>query len=104
MVPLLKGSLRLSKYGQVQFDARTNTFIIADLPEQFPAIRQLLTTLDRAEPQVEIEARIITTTREFARAIGVQWGLNGRMTPADRQHDEPGIPQLHRRGWPRRRR
>ena len=81
MVPLLKGSLRLSKYGQVQFDARTNTLIIADLPEQFPAIRQLLTTLDRAEPQVEIEARIITTTREFARAIGVQWGLNGRMTP-----------------------
>ena len=81
MLPLLKGSLRLSKYGQVQFDRRTNTLIIADLPEQFPAIRQLLTSLDRAEPQVEIEARIITTTRDFARAIGVQWGLNGRMTP-----------------------
>ena len=81
MAPLLKGSLRLSKYGQVQIDTRTNTLIIADLPEQFPAIRQLLTTLDRAEPQVEIEARIITTTRDFARAIGVQWGLNGRMTP-----------------------
>jgi type IV pilus assembly protein PilQ len=81
MLPLLKGSLRLSKYGNVQFDRRTNTLIIADLPEQFPAIRQLLTALDRAEPQVEIEARIITTTRDFARAIGVQWGLNGRMTP-----------------------
>jgi len=79
--PLLRGSLRMSRYGQVQVDARTNTLIIADLPEQFPAIRQLLQTLDRAEPQVEIEARIITTTREFARAIGVQWGLNGRMTP-----------------------
>ena len=81
MAPLLKGSLRLSKYGQVQIDARTNTLIIADLPENLPAIRQLLTALDRAEPQVEIEARIISTTRDFARAIGVQWGLNGRMTP-----------------------
>jgi len=81
MAPLLKNSLRLSKYGQVQIDGRTNTLIIADLPEQFPAIRQLLTALDKAEPQVEIEARIITTTREFARAIGVQWGLNGRMMP-----------------------
>ncbi len=79
--PLLRGSLRMSRYGQVQVDARTNTLIIADLPEQFPAIRHLLQTLDRAEPQVEIEARIITTTRDFARAIGVQWGLNGRMTP-----------------------
>jgi type IV pilus assembly protein PilQ len=81
MAPLLKGSLRLSKYGQVQIDARTNTLIIADLPEQFPAIRELLRALDRAEPQVEIEARIITTTRDFARAIGIQWGLTGRMTP-----------------------
>ncbi len=81
MAPLLKGSLRLSKYGQVQVDTRTNTLIIADLPDQFPAIRELLTTLDRAEPQVEIEARIISTTRDFARAIGVTWGLNGRMTP-----------------------
>ena len=62
MVPLLRGSLRVSKYGQVQFDARTNTLIIADLPEQFPAIRQLLSTLDRAEPQVEIEARIVRPT------------------------------------------
>jgi len=81
MAPLLKGSLRLSRHGQVQIDTRTNTLIIADLPDQFPAIRELLRTLDRAEPQVEIEARIISTTRDFARAIGVQWGLNGRMTP-----------------------
>ena len=38
----------------------------------------MLGTLDRAEPQVEIEARIITTTRDYARALGVQWGFNGR--------------------------
>ena len=81
MAPLLKGSLRLSRYGQVQIDARTNTLIVADLPEQFPAIRELLRTLDRAEPQVEVEARIVQTTRDFAKAIGVQWGLNGRVMP-----------------------
>ena len=81
IAPLLKGSLRLSKYGQVQVDVRTNTLIIADLPEQFGPIRQLLATLDRAEPQVEVEARIVQTTRDFAKAIGVQWGLNGRVMP-----------------------
>ena len=81
MAPLLKGSLRLSRYGQVQIDARTNTLIVADLPDQFPAIRELLRTLDRAEPQVEVEARIVQTTRDFAKAIGVQWGLNGRVMP-----------------------
>jgi type IV pilus assembly protein PilQ len=78
--PLIKSSV-LSPRGNVQIDARTNTLIITDLPARLDTVAQLLTTLDRAEPQVEIEARIITTTREFAKALGVQWGFNGRVTP-----------------------
>ena len=79
--PLVQSTL-LSPRGKVQIDARTNTLIISDLPARLDTVSQLLTTLDRAEPQVEIEARIITTTREFARALGVQWGFNGRVSPA----------------------
>ena len=69
----------LSPRGNVQIDERTNTLIITDLPARLDTVGQLLATLDRAEPQVEIEARIITTTREFARALGVEWGLAGRV-------------------------
>ncbi|HKY20051.1 MAG TPA: hypothetical protein VJM31_02430, partial [Vicinamibacterales bacterium] len=29
----------------------------------------------------EIEARIVTTSRDFARRLGVQWGFNGRVAP-----------------------
>jgi type IV pilus assembly protein PilQ len=75
--PLIRSAV-LSTRGNVQTDPRTNTLIITDLPARLDTVTQLLTTLDRAEPQVEIEARIITTTREFARALGVQWGFNGR--------------------------
>ena len=71
----------LSTRGQIQIDARTNTLIITDLPDRLQTAANLISSLDRAEPQVEIEARIITTTREFARAVGVQWGLNGRVSP-----------------------
>jgi type IV pilus assembly protein PilQ len=78
--PLVQKAV-LSPRGNVQIDSRTNTLIITDLPARLDTVSQLLTTLDRAEPQVEIEARIITTTREFARALGVQWGFNGRVTP-----------------------
>jgi hypothetical protein len=52
----------LSPRGNVQIDARTNTLIITDLPTRLDTVQQLLGTIDRAEPQVEIEARIITTT------------------------------------------
>ena len=78
--PLVQRAV-LSPRGNVQIDTRTNTLIITDLPARLDTVAQLLTTLDRAEPQVEIEARIITTTREFARALGVQWGFNGRVSP-----------------------
>lgn len=71
----------LSQRGQVQVDERTNTLIITDLQERLTSADDLIRTLDRPEPQVEIEARIVQTTRDFARALGVQWGLNGRVAP-----------------------
>jgi type IV pilus assembly protein PilQ len=78
--PLLTRSA-LSARGQIQVDPRTNTLIITDLADRLQTAANLITTLDRAEPQVEVEARIVQTTRDFARAIGIQWGLNGRMSP-----------------------
>ncbi len=71
----------LSQRGQVQIDERTNMLIITDLPDRIETATELIATLDRAEPQVEIEARIVTTTSSYARALGVQWGLNGRIAP-----------------------
>ena len=42
----------LSQRGSIQFDQRTNTLIINDLPERLERANGLLTTLDRPEPQV----------------------------------------------------
>jgi type IV pilus assembly protein PilQ len=72
----------LSQRGSIQFDNRTNTIIIQDLADRLERAAALISTLDRPEPQVEIEARIVQTTREFARRLGVQWGFNGQATPA----------------------
>jgi type IV pilus assembly protein PilQ len=69
----------LSSRGDVQIDTRTNTIIIRDLAGRLQNAAQLIDTLDRPQPQVEIEARIIQTTRDFARNLGVQWGFNGRV-------------------------
>ena len=72
----------LSQRGSIQTDARTNTIIITDLQDRLDRAAALLTTLDEPQPQVEIEARIVQTTREFARNLGVQWGFNGRADAA----------------------
>ena len=78
LTPLLTRTA-LSLRGDIQIDARTNTIIIRDLASRLQGAAQLIDSLDRPQPQVEIEARIVTTTRDFARKIGVQWGMNGRM-------------------------
>jgi len=75
--PMLTATV-LSQRGSITTDVRTNTLIITDLEERLTRATDLLTTLDQPQPQVEIEARIVTTTRDFARELGVQWGLTGR--------------------------
>ncbi len=76
---LLKDTRVLSSRGSALVDDRTNTLIINDLPEAIVECESLIGILDRSEPQVEIEAKIVQTSTDTARALGVQWGVNGRM-------------------------
>src|SRR4029078_5487986 len=71
----------LSQRGTVQVDPRTNTLIITDLADRLTTGREVIPKLDLAQPQVEIEARIVQTNRNYARALGVQWGFNGAVSP-----------------------
>ena len=70
----------LSSRGQVQADVRTNTLIITDLEDRLSAAQELLDTLDRPEPQVEIEARIVQASQDYLRELGVEWGITGRVS------------------------
>jgi type IV pilus assembly protein PilQ len=81
LTPLLTKTA-LSPRGDVQIDPRTNTIIIRDLASRLQSAAALIDALDRPQPQVEIEARIIQTTRDFARNLGVQWGFNGLVSTA----------------------
>ena len=71
----------LGKYAKAQFNERANLVIVTGLPEDLELARTLISQLDQPEPQVEIEARIVETDRDSARELGVQWGMNARMSP-----------------------
>ena len=64
--PLIKYA-SLSQRGEIRFDERTNTLIVRDLPDCLAAVQSLIATLDRPEPQVEIQAQIVQTNRDAAR-------------------------------------
>jgi type IV pilus assembly protein PilQ len=63
---------RLSKRGRIEMDGRTNSLIITDLPENMRVIKDMIAKLDKPEPQVEIEARIVIASRNFLRDLGVE--------------------------------
>jgi len=65
----------LSQRGDVVADERTNAVIINDIPKVIPVIDRMLTQLDRKTQEVEIEARVVAATRQFARDIGTQLGF-----------------------------
>jgi len=65
----------LSQRGDVVADDRTNAVIVSDIPKVIPQIDRLLTQLDRKTQEVEIEARVVAATRQFARDIGTQLGF-----------------------------
>ncbi len=77
---VLKSAGALSARGQINVDTRTNTIIIRDLPSFVDKAKGLMAELDTATPQVEIEARIVVTNRNFTRDFGIQWGFGGEQT------------------------
>lgn len=71
----------LSPRGTIVVDERTNTLIIRDTIDRVEGVLRLVETLDQPTPQVVIEARIVETTRNFSRALGVSWGFSSTMDP-----------------------
>jgi type IV pilus assembly protein PilQ len=72
--PILVTTLKrfLSARGDLIADNRSNTLIIRDIPSSIPKIDNLLRQIDRKSQQVEIEARVVQTSRSFARELGTQ--------------------------------
>ena len=66
----------LSDRGSLAVDTRTNTIIVNDTQAAISAIVDLVARLDRPTPQIMIESRIVETSRNFLRELGVQ--LAGR--------------------------
>lgn len=72
---------QLSARGQINVDERTNTLIVTDIDSSVKKVAGLVKELDVPERQVNIEARIVEATTNFARDLGTKLGLDiGKLT------------------------
>ncbi len=65
--------------GSISVDQRTNTLLVQDTAAKLEEIRRLVTRLDRPVRQVMIESRIVIANNDFARDLGVRFGLSTSM-------------------------
>ncbi len=61
--------------GTVVVDERSNSLVLTDIPSYLDKMTKLVESLDIPQQQVEIEARIVSANRDFARTLGVQFGF-----------------------------
>ncbi|MEW5802756.1 MAG: type IV pilus secretin PilQ [bacterium] len=72
--PMLSDSKGLMEPSSIIVDERTNSLIIKDLPENILKIKEILADLDRETPQVMIETRIVETSKNYLKELGIRWG------------------------------
>lgn len=66
----------LSPRGSAMVDERTNSLSIRDALTNLENVAHMIERIDRADRQVLIEARIVEATTDFARNLGIEWGLS----------------------------
>jgi type IV pilus assembly protein PilQ len=67
----------LSERGNVTVDPRTNTLLVQDTVAKLEDIRRIVGELDVPVRQVMIESRVVIANNDFARDLGVRFGLTG---------------------------
>ena len=65
--------------GSVSVDERTNTLLVQDTAAKLEEIRRLVTRLDVPVRQVMIESQVVIANNDFARDLGVRFGVTGSM-------------------------
>jgi len=63
----------LTSVGSIVVDARTNSLVVSDIPENMATLQSLVKELDTPTGQVLIEAKVIEFTEDASSRLGISW-------------------------------
>jgi len=84
----------MSPRGMLVSDMRTNTLMVSDIPKKVEQMRGLISIIDKPIDQVLIESRIVVANDNFARELGMSYGV--RDTRSTVTTPTPGDPNTNR--------
>jgi type II secretory pathway component GspD/PulD (secretin) len=71
----------LSKQGKVSEDKRTNSLIVTDIPSKFPAIEEVIASLDTPDAQVMLEVEMLDVSKDVMDQLGFNIGTKDVPNP-----------------------
>ncbi len=66
---------KLSERGSLSLTNRGNCVLVHDTPAKVDFLKRMLAELDQPLPQVHIEARIVFSSKDAQRRLGIKWGV-----------------------------
>jgi type IV pilus assembly protein PilQ len=82
----------VSERGSITAEDRTNVLIVKDIKNNVEAVRDMIRALDKATPQVLIEARIVQADDDWVKSLGVQWGGSAQYEKKRSYYGLSGLP------------
>lgn len=78
LATVIKGqeSSLLSPTGQIGVDPRTNTLWLRDNADNVVKVKEFIQQLDIPAKQILIEARIVSVDTQYAKELGIRWGIS----------------------------
>lgn len=73
VAPTVEHVLKDRERGSVQFDERSNSLIVSDVRSNIPKIQDIVGILDAQTPQVYIETKIVETSNQSMKDLGINW-------------------------------
>ncbi len=87
----------LSGRGKVDFDQRTNSLIIQEIPDNIERVVDFIKQLDRPARQIKISAQLLEINSSNDLEFGVDWSASGGYTSnSGNQIDQSGDQELNR--------
>ncbi len=90
----------LSERGKIRSDVRTNTLVVTDMPTSLQRVTKVVELLDKPNPQVVIQAKVIEMTLGDADRMGIKWSTRIKANGSLRPWSFP-FPALQRTGYDR---
>lgn len=79
----------VTERGSVNYDDRTNTIIVRDVPRNVELVAEVIAKLDSTTPQVLIEAKVIETTLNNTENLGIDWQTKFAVSGTKRPNSFP---------------